>query len=554
MTRTDKNVIGVDFGSDSVRAVVVKAETGKVLSTGVSFYSRWKQGKYQWPEQAIFRQHPQDYLDSFTECVRGALRELSEEERQKVAGIGIDTTGSTPVPVDSNGTPLALLEEFSENENAMFYLWKDHSAHKEADEISKAFSARGDINYCKFTGTYSAEWYWAKILHGIRTDKKVREKAYAWVEHCDWMVGLLIGNTKPETMYHSACAAGYKALWNKEWGGLPDDGVLGKIDPYLKMVREHYGTAPEAATVCAGNMSEEWRTRLGLLQNIKVSGSSFDAHAGAVGAGIDEKMLVCAIGTSAVDMVVMKTEELRHVNIKELTRFGGLAEDAILPGYVGIETGQSAFGDLFAWYKRLLLWPLETLGDIVEGDICKLIYEKTEKRMLSLLEKSVEKLPGETVFPVALDWFNGRRYPDADDFQRGVISGLSIGTGAPEIYRALVFAAVAGLNRILCGFEKAGVSIDRVRAVGGISRKSEYIMQMMADVTGREIAVLDVDQTCALGAAVYAAMGSGCYENIHEALLRMAAKEEKRFYPDKERAEHYKKYYQDYLRTAERMN
>lgn len=554
MRRTDKNVIGVDFGSDSVRAIVVRAETGEVLSTGVSFYPRWKQGKYQWPEQAVFRQHPQDYLDSFTECVREALDELPEEERGKVAGIGIDTTGSTPAPVDCSGTPLALLEEFRENENAMFYLWKDHSAHKEADEISRAFSTGGDVDYCKYMGTYSAEWYWAKILHGVRVDEKIREKAYAWVEHCDWMVGLLTGNTKPETMYHSACAAGYKALWNKEWGGLPDGALLERIDPYLRKVREHYGAAPESATVCTGNMSEEWSSRLGLPQNVKVSGSSFDAHAGAVGAGIEEKTLVCTIGTSAVDMIVMTTEELQHVNIEELTRFGGLAENAILPGYMGIETGQSAFGDLFAWFKRLLLWPVETLRDTVEEDTYKLIYGRTEKRMLSLLEKSAGELPDETVFPMALDWFNGRRYPDADDFKRGVIGGLSLGTGAPEIYRALVFAAVAGLNRILCGFEESGIRIDRVRAVGGISRKSEYIMQMMADVTGREIAVLDVDQTCALGAAVYAAMGSGCYDDIHEALRCMAAKEEKRFYPDREKESYYKKYYQDYLRLAEKVN
>jgi len=553
MKRPDKNVIGVDFGSDSVRAIVVRAATGEALSTAVSFYPRWKQGKYQWPEQAIFRQHPQDYLDSFTECVRDALGQLPEEERRKVSGIGIDTTGSTPVPVNSDGTPLALLEEFRENENAMFYLWKDHSAYKEAEEISKAFSEGSNVNYCKYMGAYSAEWYWAKILHGIRTDAKVREKAYAWVEHCDWMVGLLAGNTKPETMYHSACAAGYKALWNKEWGGLPEAELLKKIDPYLKTAGEHYGQAPRPATVCAGVICEEWRGLLGLPEGTIVSGSTFDAHAGAVGAGIDEKMLVCTIGTSAVDMVVMKTEELQNVNIGELTRFGGLAENAILPGYVGIETGQSAFGDLFAWFKRLLLWPIENTRDLIEEDTYQYIYEKSEKRMLSLLEKGAEMLPEEAAFPMALDWFNGRRYPDADDFQRGAISGLSLGTGAPEIYRALVFAAVGGLYRILCGLERVGVQIDRVKAVGGISGKSEYIMQMMADVTGREIVVPDVDQTCALGAAVYAAMGSGCYENIHEALRCMAAKEEKRFYPDEKKRDYYGKQYREYLRLAEKI-
>lgn len=552
MKGPDKNVIGVDFGSDSVRAVIVRVATGEVLSIGVSFYAGWREGKYQHPEQAVFRQHPQDYLDSFTECVRDALGRLSEKERAKVAGIGIDTTGSTPAPVDKEGTPLALLEEFRENENAMFYLWKDHSAYREAEEITEAFSG-GDRNYCRYMGTYSAEWYWAKILHGSRADKRVREKAYAWVEHCDWMVGLLTGNTKPETMYHSACAAGYKALWNKEWGGLPGAAVLKGIDPYLETVRNHYGTAPRPATVCAGVMSEKWRSLFGLPEGVMVSGSSFDAHAGAVGAGIDEKMLVCTIGTSAVDMLIMKKEQLKNVDIRELTRYGGMAEDAILPGYIGIETGQAAFGDLFAWLKGLLMWPLEQVRDVAGEDIYELVSREAEKRMLPLLEKKASELPDDTAFPVALDWFNGRRYPDADDFKRGVISGLSLGSGAPEIYRSLVFAAVGGLNRILCGFEKAGAEIEQVRAVGGISKKSDYIMQMMADVTGKEIAVLDAEQTCALGAAVYAALGSGCYENTREAVLHMAAKEEKRFSPNKEKEGYYKKWYGEYLKAAERM-
>ncbi len=554
MKTPDKNVIGVDFGSDSVRAVIVRAETGEVLSAGVSFYERWRLGKYQRPEQAVFRQHPQDYLDSFVECVGRALDGLTEQERVKISGIGIDTTGSTPAPVDEEGTPLALLEEFSENENAMFYLWKDHSAHREAEEISRVFSGGSDINYCKYMGTYSAEWYWAKILHGIREDREVREKAYTWVEHCDWMVGLLTGNTRPETMYHSACAAGYKALWNREWGGLPDGALLAGIDPCLRRVRDRCGNDPRPATVCAGVMSEKWRALLGLPEGVTVSGSSFDAHAGAVGAGIDEKMLVCTIGTSAVDMVVMKPGQLKNVDIQRLTRYGGLAEDGILPGYVGIETGQAAFGDLFAWFKRLLLWPFEQIREFTGEDGCELIYEEAEKRILPLLEKAAAALPEKTDFPVALDWFNGRRYPDTDDLKRGMISGLSLGCGAPEIYRALVFAAVGGLNRILCGFDKAGVRIEKVRAVGGISRKSDYIMQMMADVTGRKIAVLDADQTCALGAAVYAAMGSGCYEDIHEALVHMAAKEEKQFYPDKNMEDHYRERYEEYLRAAERMS
>lgn len=555
MKEQDRNVIGVDFGSDSVRAIVVKVRTGEVLATGISFYPRWKLGMYQHPERAVFRQHPQDYLDAFTECVRGALDQITEEERGCVCGIGIDTTGSTPAPVDRDGIPLAMSEEFRENENAMFYLWKDHSACGEAEEITRAFSEGSGVNYCKYTGAYSAEWYWAKILHGIRADSGVREMAYTWVEHCDWMVGSLTGNTKPETMYHSACAAGYKALWNREWGGLPDASVLSGIDPYLGLVRERCGEEPQPATVCAGVLTEEWGRALGLPEDVKVAGSSFDAHAGAVGVGIEEGTAVCTIGTSAVDMAVVRTEELQKIDIAKLTRFGGLAEDAILPGYVGIEAGQAAFGDLFAWLKRLMLWPFENLNfkNLVDEAACKKLCEGAERQMLYALEKNARMLSDEAGMPVALDWFNGRRYPDADDSRRGVIDGLSLGTGAPEIYRALAAAAVGGLNRILCGFEEAGVRIDRVRAVGGISRKSEYIMQMMADMTGRETAVMDVDQACALGAAVYAAVGSGCFGNVEEALRHMAAGEERCFRPDTGQEAYGWKAYQTYLDLAEKM-
>lgn len=555
MKEQDRNVIGVDFGSDSVRAIAVKVWTGEVLATGISFYPRWQQGKYQHPEQAVFRQHPQDYLDSFTECVRDVLDQITEAERSRVYGIGIDTTGSTPAPVDRGGIPLALLEEFRENENAMFYLWKDHSAYREAEEITRAFSEGGKVNFCRYMGAYSSEWYWAKILHGIRTDARVRDMAYTWVEHCDWMVGLLTGHTKPETMYHSACAAGYKALWNREWGGLPDAAVLSGLDPYLGLVRERYGREPQSAAVCAGVLTAEWSKILGLPEGVKVSGSSFDAHAGAVGAGIEEGTPVCTIGTSAVDMAVIRTEDLQKIDIGKLTRFGGVAEDAILPGYVGIEAGQAAFGDLFAWLRRLMLWPLENLNlkNFVDEEICKELYESAERQMLYALEKKARMLPEEGM-PAALDWFNGRRYPDADDSRRGVIAGLSLGSGAPEIYRALVIAAVGGLNRILCGFEDAGVRIDCVRAVGGIPRKSEYIMQMLADMTGRKVVVMDTEQACALGAAVYAAVGSGCYESVQNALIHMAAREEKCFLPDTRQGACGRKAYQAYLSLAKRLN
>ena len=447
-----KYVIGVDFGSDSSRAIVVDAVTGETVGSGVAFYSRWKQGLYQHPEQGIFRQHPLDYLEAIETCITEALKSLSPEDREQVIGIGVDTTGSTPVPVNREGTPLALLEGFEENENAMFHLWKDHSAFAEAEEINQVFEHGGETDYTKYQGKYCAEWYWAKILHTVRKDEKIRNAAYTWEEHSDWMVGVLCGETRPEHIFHGACAAGHKAYWNSEWGGLPPAHILEKLDPYLVLVRDRYGNAPQPAVVKAGNLCEEWAGRLGLSQNVVVSGSSFDAHAGAVGGGIREKTMVCTMGTSAVDMIVEKAENLRGKNIK---RFCCQAENSILPDLVGVETGQAAFGDIFAWFKRLLMWPVERMKENMEPEVYQKLYRTMDDRMLVDLQKTAEALPDDP-FPIALDWFNGRRYPDTDDFQKAAIGGLRLGMEPPYLYRALVFGAVCGMKRIVDGFESQG--------------------------------------------------------------------------------------------------
>ena len=542
----EKYVVGVDFGSDSVRAAVVAISDGSVAGSGVAYYPRWKEGLYQHPERNIFRQHPLDYLESFEKCVIEALSCLSREARERVVGIGVDTTGSTPVPVNREGVPLALTEGFETCENAMFYLWKDHSAAGEAEEIDRAFSG-GSRDYGKYQGRYSAEWFWAKILHAVRTDVRIREAAYTWTEHCDWMVGSLCGRTRPEEIYHSACAAGQKALWHSEWNGLPDAEILGSIDPYLALVRERYGNNPAPAVTLAGHLTGEWAEKLGLPQGICVSGSSFDAHAGAVGAGIREKTIVCTLGTSAVDMLVETSESLQG---KEIRRFGGAAEHSILPGYVGIETGQAAFGDIFGWFKRVLLWPLEQSGRFLDPETYHRLCQEMDDIMLAELQRQAGELQDD-IFPIALDWFNGRRYPDTDDSRRAVIGGLALGAQAPCIFRALVFGAVCGLKRIVDGFEKAELVIEKVVAVGGISKKSAYVMQMMADVLGKQIEILDADQTCALGAAIYAAVASGAHKDVHGASAHMAAKCVGEFKPDETKTEFYREQYQKYLRLAQ---
>ena len=543
-------VIGVDFGSDSVRALVVNTETGENIGQGVAYYPRWKAGLYQHPELSIFRQHPLDYLESLEQCIKGALTDFTEEQKNHIIGIGVDTTGSTPVPVDRNGTPLALLHEFSENENAMFFLWKDHAAAAEADEINNLFRNNSENDYTKYQGDYSAEWYWAKILYAVRHDPSIREAAYTWEEHCDWITGVLCGETRPDKIYHSACAAGHKALWHSEWNGLPAAPVLEKLDPYLVLVRERYGNAPQPSTVKVGTLSKEWAEKLGLSEKIIISGSSFDAHAGAVGAGIAEKTFVCTMGTSCVDMFVEKEENLKGKNIQ---MYCGQAENSILSGYVGVETGQAAFGDIFAWFKRLLEWPVAQMSEDEKSESSKELLGKIEDQVLVMLQKKAEELPEEP-FPIALDWFNGRRYPNTDDFQRSAITGLSLGMDAPSLYRGLVFGAVCGLYRLIESFEKQGIDIEKVIAVGGISKKSPYVMQMLSDLSDREICILDSDQTCAQGAAMYAAVASGIYKDLEMAAGHIAAKCIKVYKPNSRKKEWYRKHYYEYLKLAEAVN
>lgn len=542
-------VIGVDYGSDSARAIVADAETGTVLSSAISMYPRWKQGLYQHPAQAIFRQHPMDYLDALETCVRGAVAELTDEQKACICGIGVDTTGSTPAPVDETGCPLALKPEFAEHEGAMFHLWKDHSAQAEAEELDRLFRTGSSIDYTAHQGTYSAEWFWAKILHTVRTCPEIRQAAYAWVEHCDWMTGLLAGDTGPDTMYRCACAAGHKALYHSDWNGYPSEELLTQADPYLVQVLRHMGGTPGSAMLRVGSLCKEWAERLGIPEGIAVSGCSFDAHAGAVGAGARPKIMVSAIGTSAVDMLVAKAESIAG---KDISRFGGKAENSILPNYVGIETGQAAFGDIFAWFKRLLLWPVEQAKQFLPEESWNKLYEAMEDKMLVLLQNAAEEAEQnpDADFPVALDWFNGRRYPDTDDLQRATISGLSLGSDAPAIYRAIVFGAVSGLKRIVDGFLNAGIEIERLVAVGGISKKSSYIMQLMADLLGMEIDVLDADQTCAIGAAMYAAVGAGIYDDAEACTAHMAAKVTRTYIPNPARGEALQGRYEAYLKLC----
>ncbi|MDO4355797.1 MAG: ribulokinase [Clostridia bacterium] len=546
----NRHVLGIDFGSDSVRAVVIDAETGRNAGTGVAEYPRWKAGKYCDPARSVFRQHPADFIESMERCVIAALRAAGSDAARAVVALAVDATGSTPAPVDADGTPLALLPEFSENPNAMFFMWKDHSAIEQARIINEAFSRFPDEDYTRFQGVYSSEWYWAKILYAAQTDPSVRAAAHSWVEHSDWIPALLTGRTVPEAMYRNACSGGHKALWHSQFGGLPARALLESIDPCLAKVRDSFGGPPQPSMAVAGVLSPEWARRLGLSEGVLVGGSSLDAHAGAVGAGIRPGTLVKVIGTSTVDMLIAERDALRGKDLRDVC---GQAEDSIVPGYVGIESGQAAFGDVFSWFRRILMWSAEDVlrcADFLPSDERDALVKRYSDGLLSRLEAQAAALEDEADL-LALDWFNGRRYPKIDERVRGALTGLNLGVSAAQLYRALVLSAVFASRRIFDGFVSKGLNIDEVIAVGGIAKKSPMVMQMMADVLRRPIHVCESDQSCARGAAIYAAVAAGIYRDVIEAGAHMAGRRMAAYLPNAGQSAKYETLYQKYIRAGQ---
>lgn len=543
-----KLVIGVDFGSDSSRAVVVDAETGERLGTGECEYPRWAKGMYCDPAKNVFRQHPRDYLEALESCVKSALAEAGPDAGKSVVAMAVDTTGSTPAPVNEDGVPLALFPRFAENPDAMFYMWKDHSAIKEAAEVNKAFSFWGKENYTRYQGDYSAEWYWAKILHAKRTAPQVCEAAVSWVEHSDWIPALLAGKTNPSVISRNATGAGHKAYWHSDFGGLPAKEVLERLDPYLAKVAEGY-TAPKNGGTVIGPITPEWAGRFDINPETVIGVGVFDAHAAAIGAGIKPRYLVKVIGTSTVDMMVEDRDVLRG---KDITDICGQAENSIVPGYIGIESGQAAFGDMFSWFRRVLMWSVKDFlsqTDALSEEKKEELAQNYYRKLIARIESEAMKLEPDTNL-VALDWLNGRRYPKNNEYVKGVLGGLNLGTTAPQIYAALAMAAVFGSKRIFDTFITRGIQIDGVITVGGIAKKSPYIMQMMADTIKRPILVTGNDQCSATGAAICAAVAAGIYPSILAANEHMTMGFSRTYMPNPENAEKYELLYKKYLNLA----
>ncbi|MBN1154444.1 ribulokinase [candidate division KSB1 bacterium] len=552
MNENENYVIGIDFGTDSVRTLIVDAADGSEIAVDVQYYPRWQKGEFCDPVKNQFRQHPLDYIESLEKSIKNALSKAPGGAAEKIRGISVDTTGSTPCAVDEKGTPLALTPGFENNPNAMFVLWKDHTAVKEAEEINQVARNWGGEDFTKYVGgVYSSEWFWSKILHILREDKRVREAAFSWVEHCDWIPAMLAADTAPLTMKRSRTAAGHKAMWHASWDGLPSEEFFVRLDPLLKGLRERLYKDSYTGDVPVGKLSPEWAKRLGLSTDVIIGVGSFDAHFGAIGAEIEPHMLVKVMGTSTCDMITTEMPKEGEHLVKGIC---GQVDGSIVPGVLGMEAGQSAFGDVYAWFKELLLWPIEKIFMNIP-DMDKLtkynLADEIANAVIPELSRAAEKLPIDENGIVALDWLNGRRTPDANQALKGAITRLNLGSDAPRIFRALVEATAFGAKKIVDRFVQEGVAINGVIAIGGIPKKSAFVMQVSADVLNMPIKVVASEQAVALGSAIAAATVSGLYPTIESAQRSMGRGFEKVYYPNPENAAKYQKLYERYSRLCE---
>ncbi len=520
----DCYVIGVDYGTDSVRAVLISTQHGTELTSSVFFYPRWKKGLYCDATLNRFRQHPLDYIEGLEYTIKDCLQKAGESIAAKVKAISVDTTGSTPVIVDEAGMPLALRTEFAENPNAMFVLWKDHTAIKEAADIN-AHAKSFDTDYLQFVGgIYSSEWFWAKWLHILRTDETIRAASYSLAEHCDWIPFLLTGGTHISEMKRSVCAAGHKALWAQEWGGLPPNEFFSSLDPLLNGCTDRLFKNAYTSDTAAGIISAEWAQKLGLSKDVIIGVGAFDAHMGAVGGQIEPYYLSKVMGTSTCDMLVAPLQETENILVKGIC---GQVPGSVIPGMLGMEAGQSAFGDVYAWFSHLVHQSIEELS------------------------AAASVLPLQEDDELAVDWLNGRRTPDANQELKAVIQNIDLGSDAPRLFKALVEATCFGAKAIIERFITEGIPVKGLIGLGGVAKKSPYIMQMMADITEMNIRIHKSEQTCATGAAMFAATAARLFKTVEDAMQQMGQGFERTYYPNNDHSEYYRRRYLQYKKLGE---
>ncbi|MFI5133485.1 MAG: ribulokinase [Chitinophagales bacterium] len=530
-------VIGVDYGTDSVRSVLTDTSDGCEVASSVFYYPRWKAGSYCNAAINQFRQHPLDYIEGLEATIKDCLRQAGKEIALQVKAISVDTTGSTPVAVDNNGTPLSLLPGFENNPNAMFVLWKDHTATDEASQIN-AHAQKFPVNYLQYVGgIYSSEWFWAKWLHIIREDKAVRKACYSFVEHCDWIPFLLTGGKDVQQLKRGVCSAGHKALWSVDFGGLPPNDFFTSLDPLLGSYTSGLFTETFTSDKPAGNLSKEWAQILGLSTAVVISVGAFDAHMGAVGGQIEPYHLSKVMGTSTCDMLVAPMNEVKKILVKGIC---GQVPGSVIPGMMGMEAGQSAFGDVYAWFKDLLSWPQNYLQHN------KKIADEISDKIMAALSAEAGKLSLHSDDELAIDWLNGRRTPDANHLLKAAIINLNLASDAPRVFKALVEATCFGARAIVDRFRDQGIPVRGLIGLGGVAKKSPYIMQVMADVMNMPIRIHKSEQTCAAGAAMFAATVAGVYKKVEDAMEAMGQGFDAEYKPDRSKKELYNKRYERY--------
>ncbi len=537
----DQLVIGVDYGTDSVRSIIVNAKTGKELASSIFPYPRWAKGLYCNAAQNQFRQHPLDYVEGLEHTIKSCIKQAGGDAIAKnVKAISVDTTGSTPVAVNPQGVPLALTPGYEENPDAMFVLWKDHTSVKEAAEINE-HATKFDTNYLQYVGgIYSSEWFWAKLLRTLRVNEPIRKDVYSWVEHCDWVPFLLTGGSDVAAMKRGRCSAGHKGLWAAEYGGLPPDEFFSSLDPLLKGYTERLYKDTYTSDEAAGTLGQEWAQRLGLSTDVVIGVGAFDAHMGAVGGQIEPYHLSKVMGTSTCDILVAPNKDMDG---KLVAGICGQVDGSVIPGMAGLEAGQSAFGDSYAWFKNLIAWPLQFVENAEEK-------QRIENKIIVELSKKAAELPLDENAELSVDWLNGRRTPDANQLLKSAITGLSLGSDAPRVFRAIAESTCFGAKAIVERFNNEGVPVKGIIGIGGVAKKSAYIMQMMADVLQMPIRIHQFEHTCALGAAMFAATAAGIYPKVEDAMAAMGGGFDATYTPDPNRTGLYEKRYKKYKELA----
>jgi L-ribulokinase len=525
--------IGLDYGTNSVRCLIVDVRNGNEPGTAVYEYETGEAGIIlDSSDHNLARQNPADYIKGAEVTVKATVAEAKKADRNfdtsKGVGVGVDTTGSTPIPVDKDGTPLSMLNEFKNNPNACAWLWKDHTGYTEAGEITELAAAEHPEYLAKCGGTYSSEWFFSKILHCLRADPKVFDAAHSWVECADYIPGVLTGTQKPDVVKRSRCAAGHKAMFANDWGGLPAKEFLAKLDPKLGELRDRLYQETYTVETEVGKLTEEWAKKLGLPAGIPVAVGAFDAHLGAVGSGIAPGKLVKIIGTSTCDMLVSEATK----QFPDIPGICGIVDGSIVPHLFGLEAGQSAVGDIFNWFVNYVQPGGESAGS-----------------HQVLTEGAAKLKPGQSGL-LALDWNNGNRTILVDQRLTGLLLGQTLHTRPEEIYRALIEATAFGALTIINRFEEYGVKVSEVINCGGIAEKNPLIMQIYADVTGREMKISRSAQTCALGAAIAGAVvagkRTGGYESVPQAQAAMCGVKETTFKPIPDNLKVYQELYSLY--------